>query len=88
MVLHLGLSQRAHKPFRMRERGFKVLSLPDFDPAIHKDKSTVPVVRWIPGSVPGDDPHGGRRTRRVRRQFIWWHETRVAMAGSRTKFLL
>ena len=31
----------------------KHLSLPDFDPAIHEKTSTVPVVRWIPGSSPG-----------------------------------
>ncbi|MDY4840836.1 MAG: hypothetical protein SO314_00520 [Alphaproteobacteria bacterium] len=28
------------------------MSLPDFDPAIHKEISNVPVVRWILGSSP------------------------------------
>ena len=34
-----------------------VLSLPDFDPAIHKEISNVPVVRWILGSQPENDLH-------------------------------
>ncbi|MBQ8630258.1 MAG: hypothetical protein IJ479_00895 [Alphaproteobacteria bacterium] len=37
-----------------------VLSLPDFDPAIHKEISNVPVVRWILGSQPENDLHGRR----------------------------
>ena len=34
------------------------MSLPDFDPAIHKEISNVPVVRWILGSQPENDLHG------------------------------
>ena len=44
----------------MRERGFKALSLPDFDPAIHEETGTVPVVRWIPGASPGMTCTAGR----------------------------
>ena len=35
-----------------------VLSLPDFDPAIHKETGKVPIVRWILGSQPENDLHG------------------------------
>ena len=31
------------------------MSLPDFDPAIHKETGKVPVVRWILGSQPEND---------------------------------
>ncbi|MBP3345842.1 MAG: hypothetical protein J6L86_02280, partial [Alphaproteobacteria bacterium] len=34
------------------------MSLPDFDPAIHKEISNVPVVRWILGAQPENDLHG------------------------------
>ena len=34
------------------------MSLPDFDPAIHKETGNVPVVRWILGSQPENDLHG------------------------------
>ncbi|MDY4841633.1 MAG: hypothetical protein SO314_04650 [Alphaproteobacteria bacterium] len=34
------------------------MSLPDFDPAIHKEISNVPIVRWILGSQPENDLHG------------------------------
>ncbi|MDY4842385.1 MAG: hypothetical protein SO314_08495 [Alphaproteobacteria bacterium] len=36
------------------------MSLPDFDPAIHKEISNVPVVRWILGAQPENDLHGWR----------------------------
>ena len=36
------------------------MSLPDFDPAIHKEISNVPVVRWILGSQPENDRYGRR----------------------------
>ena len=31
------------------------MSLPDFDPAIHKETGKMPVVRWILGSQPEND---------------------------------
>ncbi|MDY4841867.1 MAG: hypothetical protein SO314_05840 [Alphaproteobacteria bacterium] len=36
------------------------MSLPDFDPAIHKETGNVPVVRWILGSQPENDRYGRR----------------------------
>ena len=37
-----------------------VLSFSGRSPRIHKETSTVPVVRWIAGSKPGNDLHGRR----------------------------
>ena len=34
------------------------MSLPDFDPAIHKETGKVPVVRWILGAQPENDMRG------------------------------
>ena len=36
------------------------MSLPDFDPAIHKETGKMPVVRWILGSQPENDLYGRR----------------------------
>ena len=69
VVLHLGLSQRAPKPYRTRERGFKALSFCGFllmsfsgcDPRIHEETGTVPIERWIAGSKSGNDNKKGLR---------------------------
>ena len=55
VVLHLGLSRRAHKPCRTRDCALKHLSFSGCDPRIHKETGRVLIVRWIAGSKSGND---------------------------------
>ncbi|MBQ8631832.1 MAG: hypothetical protein IJ479_08980 [Alphaproteobacteria bacterium] len=59
------------------------MSLPDFDPAIHKEISNVPVVRWILGS----NPRMTRTTGGAQLETMCFRD-RVASTESMTKDVL